>query len=458
MFYKIRNLLLILAAYVLASCPAIVKAQGVVSLSEEAMFDDELETNNDFPELETSKKESAPAKPETAPKEADAANTPDIAPVPAPAPAPTAAPAPAPFSIPAVTQKTPAPEVKSNLFGNSQDIAPVSNDLFEQMSDLEKRTALMNLELKRERLQNEIDAVKNQRQQAVIQEQEKAEQQRLKSIEFEKEQERKVLLEQEKLRELDIKFETLRQEKLLNSYKNQMLEENQRWIEHNADFYKQIADLRQSKKDMAEETKNKLEAVQKEALAAKITHQAKIEGFKREIRDQQAQIGVLRNRIETLEQEREEARRNPFADPETAAAITAAGFVQASATGLTSAATDVAPGDASATEEPVETDLSKLYAVTEIRGQGGELIAKLINKNGTSFYVKKGTVLQSGHTIGDITLTYVTAEQGSDKKYLYFAAGGVLPTETSGLDVKKEVSDSNNSRGNTSAGLISTNL
>lgn len=430
MLYKLSKLLLVMASCFFTFNISNVKAQGVVSLSEEAMFDDELETNKDFPELETAKKEEAPAKPATPPALAVAPNAPSAAPTPAAQPK-----APEIKAVPAVA----IAEKKNSLFGNNNEPALISNDLFQQMSELEKKTALMNLELKRERLQNEIDAVKNVRLQALQQEQEKAEQQRLKSIEFEKEQERKVLQEQEKLRELDIKFETLRQEKLLNAYKNQMLEENQRWIEHNADFYKQIAELRQSKKDLTEETKKKMEELQKEALSAKAAHQAKVDGFQKVIRDQQAQIGVLRNRIENMEKEQEEARRNPFADPEIAASIAAAGFVQAPTGNLTNGATDVAPGSGShSEEEPQETDLSKLYAVTEIRGQGGELIAKLINKSGTSFYVKKGTVLQSGHLIGDITLTYVTAEKDGEKEYLYFAAGGVLPTETSGLSVKSK--------------------
>jgi hypothetical protein len=74
--------------------------------------------------------------------------------------------------------------------------------------------------------------------------------------------------------------------------------------------------------------------------------------------------------------------------------------------------------------------------VTEIRGQGGEMVAKLINKNGTAFYVKKGTALQSGHVIGEITSTYVTAEKAGDKNYLYFAAGGILPAETSSFELE----------------------
>lgn len=56
-----------------------------------------------------------------------------------------------------------------------------------------------------------------------------------------------------------------------------------------------------------------------------------------------------------------------------------------------------------------------MYAVMEIRGQGGELIAKLINQDGSPFYVKKGTTLQSGHVIDEITTTYVRAEKQAPK-------------------------------------------
>ena len=96
----------------------------------------------------------------------------------------------------------------------------------------------------------------------------------------------------------------------------------------------------------------------------------------------------------------------------------------------------------SAAAEPVETDLTKLYGVTEIRGKGDELVARLINKSGTAFYVKKGTSLQSGHIVSKITTTYVMAEKNGDRQYLYFSAGGILPTEISGLDLTAETEGS----------------
>lgn len=437
MFYNTKNILLVMVSCLFVFANNETKAQGLVSLSEEAMFDDELETNMDFPPLKaesnsntevvslpvsddkaiiskeaTVTKASAPlqkelnknevkATSETSEKDASAKTN--------------------VFAAPVVAN---APKQSTDGKYSTSDFGEVKGDLFSQMSDIEKRTALLNLELRREKLQNEIEAVKSQRRQALIAEEEKAEAARLKNIEFEKEQERKVLVEQEKLRELDITFETLRQENILSAYKNKMLEEHQKWINHNGMFYDQIANLRASKKKMVEDIKVKVEDIKREAQKANELYNSRIEAYKKENKDLQAQLGVLRKRIENVERERDELSSNPFASD-----------VQAQSSDVSY--TPSGDGSSEGIEaEPIETNLSKLYAVTEIRGQGGEMVAKLINKNGTAFYVKKGTALQSGHVIGEITSTYVTAEKAGDKNYLYFAAGGILPAETSSFELE----------------------
>ena len=120
------------------------------------------------------------------------------------------------------------------LGGNDGTV--IDDAVFAKMSDLEKQRALLYLDLRREKLKNEIEAIKNQRKQAIEQEKEKDEAKKRAKIEWEKNQEQKVLQEQQKLRELDIQFERLRQEKLLNSYKNKMLEDNQVWIAKDGDL------------------------------------------------------------------------------------------------------------------------------------------------------------------------------------------------------------------------------
>ena len=447
MFYKMRNILLVTLSCVLAFPAGALKAQGLVSLSEEAMFDDGLDTGDELPDL------GQPAKPTDADhSKAPADDTAEIpliqpkaAPAPVTAPKPAAAPA---IPTPPATTAASGGDAAINLFGNSAEEEDFSNsDLFTQMSDLEKRTALLNLELRREKLQNEIEAVKNQRRQALQQEKDKIEQQRLKNIEFEKEQEQKVLVEQQKLRDLDIQFETLRQEKLLGSYKNYMLEEVQKWIANNGQFYKQIDELRQSKRDLTANMKAKMKAVQDAARQAQQDYTLKVSGYTKEIKDLRAQINVLRNRIASMEKEQEAMLQNPFANAEP------------QAQNVTTTVSDDISADDSVTKEPVETDLSKLYAVTEIRGQGGELIAKLINKNGTAFYVKRGTALQTGHVITDITSTFVAAEKDGEKKYLYFSAGGIVPVETTKFELDAgAVPAAATTENNTSGGPVGGSL
>ena len=447
MFYKMRNILLVTLSCVLAFPAGALKAQGLVSLSEEAMFDDGLDTGDELPDL------GQPAKPTDADhSKAPADDTAEIpliqpkaAPAPVTAPKPAAAPA---IPTPPATTAASGGDAAINLFGNSAEEEDFSNsDLFTQMSDLEKRTALLNLELRREKLQNEIEAVKNQRRQALQQEKDKIEQQRLKNIEFEKEQEQKVLVEQQKLRDLDIQFETLRQEKLLGSYKNYMLEEVQKWIANNGQFYKQIDELRQSKRDLTANMKAKMKAVQDAARQAQQDYTLKVNGYTKEIKDLRAQINVLRNRIASMEKEQEAMLQNPFANAEP------------QAQNVTTTVSDDISADDSVTKEPVETDLSKLYAVTEIRGQGGELIAKLINKNGTAFYVKRGTALQTGHVITDITSTFVAAEKDGEKKYLYFSAGGIVPVETTKFELDAgAVPAAATTENNTSGGPVGGSL
>ena len=481
MSYKIKNLLLCCSF----SCLLMVShneafAQGVVTLSEEAMFDDELETNKDFP-ADQAKAQAGAVIPKgpNAPSSAGA-----VVPKGPNAPSSAGAVIPkgpnAPSSAGAVVPKgpnAPAPEVVNNESADDavldelpalaitdkktevkKSAAPstvagagntaVVDDLFNQMSDIERNTALLNLQLKKEKLQNEIDAVKNQRRLALEQEKQKAEEIKQKQKEKEQEQERLKIQEQQKLRELDIEFEKLRQEKLIKAYKNLMLEEQQKWIAHDALFYKNIADLRNEKKQLLQKHKDDLTGLQQEADNALKAYQRKLESHQAEVNDLNSQIDVLRNRLSNMEQELAESKNNPFAGGQAqssgASAPTVAGDASTDGSIASSFAGNGDGGASAITAEPVNNSLAKYYAVTEIRGQGGELIAKLINKNGLSFYVKKGTTLQTGHVISEITSTYVAADKNYKKDYIYFSAGGILPEEVDTFKVEKEEEKNNN--------------
>ena len=49
--------------------------------------------------------------------------------------------------------------------------------------------------------------------------------------------------------------------------------------------------------------------------------------------------------------------------------------------------------------------------------------------------VKVGTALQTGHIVDEITSTYIRADKGGIKDYLYFAAGGILDKEPLKTDI-----------------------
>lgn len=416
MFYKIRNILSVSALALLLGTSISFDARALITLSEEAANDD---VSKDIPDefaMFNENDDSAPAPSGNKQAVTDEIFAPGKI---IPKTGVPAAPASAGVSAAAAPAAPAAPssaalqnEIISSL-NNIDDEPAMDDNLFSQMSDIEKQTALLNLELRREKIKNEIEAIKNQRRQALIQEQEKKEAQEKQKIEWEKAQEQKVLQEQQKLRELDIEFEKLRQERVLNAYKNKYLEDAQKWIAHDAGLYKQIEDTKKENQKVLDDSKDKFTQLKNDINAANTKAANLISRHKQKVDDLNAQIGVLKARIIAQEKELEASRQNPFED------IAAA----AEESDKKAQAAEVQPA------VMPELKLPNMYAVMEIRGQGGELIAKLVNQDGTPFYVKKGTTLQSGHTIDEITSTYVRADKGGVKDYLYFAAGGILPLE-----------------------------
>ena len=401
MFCKIKNLVTISALAFIVSATNNLHAQGLSTLSEDAMFD---EGDPSLPKED--------AKPKLSNDSGDDALG-NLA-------SQNVAPTTKEIKLPEAEKKVDEPVLPvinattedAGLFNIDEDISS-DDSVFNKMSDLEKQTAILNLELRRERVKNEIEALKNQRKQAEQQEIAAEEEKVRKKQEWEKEQERKILEEQQKLRDLDIQFEKVRQEQLLNAYKNEMLKANQEWIAHEGALYKQIDDLKKEKQTLLTEMKQKFLALKNSATTVTSNSEALVNAYKKELENKDVQISVLKARNEA--QERELEKRNPFAEG-------------AEGAGSTSAEAST-PASETPEIEVEETKLVNQYAVMEIRGQNGELIAKLINQDGMPFYVKKGTALQSGHTISEITSTYVKAEKDGVPDFLYFAAGGILPKE-----------------------------
>ncbi len=289
----------------------------------------------------------------------------------------------------------PAPQPAMNVLEELDD------EIFSQMTDIEKQTAILSLELRKEKLKNEIEAIKAQRLKAQNEVVEKEEAEKLKRQEWEKEQERKIIEEQIKLRKVEIAYEKIRQEGLLNAYKEDMLKEQQRWIENNAGIYEQIAHEKKDREEFTKNVKERLTRLMDALNKANEVAETTVENHKREVNELQTQISILKARLEA------EKKTNPFADGQQPAAAAAE------------------PEE----DEEEELRISDLYVVMEITGQGDELIAKLMNRDGQTFLTKVGTTLQTGQKVDEIGTTHVRVDKNGVKDYLYFSAGGVIDKE-----------------------------
>ena len=82
-------------------------------------------------------------------------------------------------------------------------IDDVEDAVFDQMSDLEKQTAILNLELKKEKVKSDIESLKAIQEKARQEEQARKDEAKRKIQEWENAEKRKILQEQQKLKELE---------------------------------------------------------------------------------------------------------------------------------------------------------------------------------------------------------------------------------------------------------------
>lgn len=338
---------------------------------------------------------------------------------------------------PVVTGKLLGAKEPASTFDNN--ISPaISSELFQQMSDLEKQTTLLNLELKKERVQNEIAAVKAQRLKAQQEEEARKKEEEKKRIEWENEQARLMVAEQTKLKEAEAALESLRQEKIVKAYKETMLGEIQKWIKINSGAYAIVAQKESEIKQLMDDygrkfalIKQKADDVKSKAEAARIAHDKKVANL-------ESQISILKTRLEAEREASKKkiaeakaessknSRRNPFA---------------------TSSSSSLTP------LTPAKVKLSDEYAIMEITGKSDNLAAKLINIEGDVFLAKVGTTLRNGYTIDEINQTYLSAVKDNERDVLYFSAGGVLEQEPvpSPITIKDGAADGASGNGNNNA-------
>lgn len=288
-------------------------------------------------------------------------------------------------------------------FGDSI-LAQTNNDLFNQMSDIEKQTTLLSLELKRERIRNEVEAAKAVRERAEFEKAAQEEAKKRQEAEWKNEQEVKIIRAQEDLKQKEIELEKVRQRKALTAYMNSMLEQKQQWIAENGKLYEEIRNLKDTNTSLRASYKNDLSNVETQSTKLLKSAETARNNYERAIASLTAQNAQLRKRIESMEQAaKENVKNNPFADK------TAAG--------------NQISTSADALIRPI--NIAKEYAIMEITGQGGELFVKLINKDGDSFVAKTGTILNTGHMIEEITPNYVQFDRNGLKDFLYTATSAL---------------------------------
>ena len=293
---------------------------------------------------------------------------------------------------------------------SEQILGKVSSDIFREMAEMERENSTLMLQLKREQLRSEIDALKTANRQLLFDEIERREKMTQARLEWELAQ--------------DLK----RQEAL---ERKQRAEIRQKQIEA---ALKREEDRRIQKMKDEEAARIQKEKEEKEAIARK----------QEELKKKYDAASLVRiNNLKPVLMavtKPEKIKRIP-ASSRISNTLTSRGADLLSKKKAGEAlSTVMADKSLNANVEPA----SALYAVSEIRGTAGSLIAKLISKKDKiTFFVKKSTVLPSGHTVIDIDKDFVLVQMGKTNEMIGFPSAGLL-TDLNDAD-EQEI---NNNQGN----------
>lgn len=286
-----------------------------------------------------------------------------------------------------------APKSPFENYGNAI-LSKVDNSLFNQMSNIEKQTTILNLEYKREEVRNRIEALRIQRLKAQQEEANRLKEEENRIKDEENQRKIKEIEAQEKLKRAEMELEKVRQARVLNEYMNEMLIVNQQWVEKNAALQSQVKELRDERKALIKDFEDKISTVKRESDATILKAQNAKEAHDKVVSSLQTQISSLKRAImqneDTINQLRSGNSANPFAEGIDENAI----------------------------------DMSDEYAIMDITGKGKDIIAKIINKDGTTFIVHQGSMLKGGEVVMAITDNYIAFDNKGVKSYLY--TGGTV--------------------------------
>ncbi len=336
-----------------------------------------------------------------------------------------------------------AVEYKKNPIENlgNNILSQIDSDLFTQMSEIEKSTTLLTLELRREKIRNEIEAQKAIRQKTYDDRERQKAEEKLKNLEKEKQIEAQVLREKQILMDKEQFLEVLKQRKLLNAYMNHMLVEHQKWLSEKEDLYAQLSAKEEEKKELIALFKQKIDKLLEISAKNIQTAEAAKANFERIIKGLKARNEQLRKRIEADAKTIKNAQNSLYMKAQSLEELkekNAAAAIQ-QATAPVSAQVEESLDMSESDDLNEETEkLSAQFAILGISGRADTLNIEVIDVNGQPMSLKMGSSLPTGHVVTEIGPDFAKFSRNGLDEYLYIGKtiDGFIPSL--GLDLGKD--------------------
>ena len=284
---------------------------------------------------------------------------------------------------------------------SEQILGKVSSDIFREMAEMERENSTLMLQLKREQLRSEIDALKTTNRQMLFDEIERREKMTQARLEWELAQDlkRQEALERKQRAEI-------RQKQIEAALKR---EEDRR-----------IQKMKDEEAARIQKEKEEKERLQKQREELRKKYDA-------------ASLVRLNNLKPVLMAATRPAKIKRSASSRVPQVLTATGEDLLTKKKAGEALTVEIPEEEKE-ENKAREPASTLYAVSEIRGTADSLIAKLISKKDkTTFFAKKSTILPTGHTVVDIDKDFVLVQIGKETEMIGFPSAGLLSDQTAAV-------------------------
>jgi len=281
---------------------------------------------------------------------------------------------------------------------SEQVLGKIPSDVFREMAEMERENNSLMLQLKREQLRSEIDALKTSNRQMLFDEIERREKMTQARLEWELAQDLKRQEALERKQKAEI-----RQKQIEAALKR---EEDRR-----------IQKIKDEEAARIQKEKEEKEEAERKQAELKLKYDAASLVQVRELRP------VLMAATRPAKIKRTASSRVPVA-------LTTMGEDMLSKKKAGEALTmevredeENENAEKAAPREPA----SSLYAVAEIRGTAGTLIAKLVSKKDrATFFAKQSTILPTGHTVINIDKDFVMVQIGKDKEMIGFPSAGLV--------------------------------